>query len=261
MANLRSIWSGAVGFGLVNIPVKIFSAIESSSLDLDMLDKKDHSHIKYQRVNENTGKEVAWEDIVKGYKYNNDYIVLDDADFERANAKKTKLIEINDFVKTDEIDYLFYESAYYLAPDKNGERAYMLLKEALKKTNKVGVATFVMRNKENLAALRATDKVIVLHKLHFAEEIRNVEDVNLPAKVEIKGKELEMAVSLINQLTGKFDITKFKNTYTEELLKVIEEKAKGVTPGKPKFKIERTKSEDLMEQLKASLGAKRKKAS
>ncbi|MEO6838901.1 MAG: Ku protein, partial [Ginsengibacter sp.] len=150
---MKAIWTGAIGFGLVNIPVKMYSATESSNLDLDMLDKKDHAHIKFMRVNENTGKEIAWENIVKGYKYHDDYVILDDKDFELASAKKTKTIEISDFVKEEEISSLYYETPYYLEPDKSGTRPYKLLLDALKKTKKVGVSTFVMRNKENLAIL------------------------------------------------------------------------------------------------------------
>lgn len=258
---MKAMWTGSIGFGLVNIPIKLYSATQTSNLDLDMLDKYDHANIKYLRVNENTGKEVAWENIVKGYKYNDGYVILDDSDFEKANAKKTKLIEISDFVRFEEIDSILYESSYYIAPDKSGVRAYYLLKEALQKTKKVGVASFVMRSKENLAILRPSEKVLVLHRLHFAEEVRDAGDIDLPAKEEIKPKELEMAVSLIDQLSGKFDITQYKNTYTEELMKLIEEKANGVKKTEPSMKVTHSKSKDLMEQLKASLELKRQKAS
>jgi DNA end-binding protein Ku len=261
---MRPIWTGAIGFGLVNIPVKIYSATESSTLDLDMLDKKDHANIKFKRVNENTGREVAWENIVKGYQMpNHEYVILSDKDFERASAKKTKTISISDFVDEKQIDTVYYETPYYLEPDKSGARAYALLREALVKTEKVGVATFVMRSKESLALLKPMDKVIVLNRLRFAEEIRDASSLNLPAKSEVKAGELKMAISLINSLTGKFDITQYKDTYSAELLKLIKAKAKGVEPKEPKLKIVHTKSQDLMEQLKASLGTghKRRKAS
>lgn len=261
---MRSIWTGAIGFGLVNIPIKMYSATESSSLDLDMLDKKDHAHIKYQRVNENTGKEVPWGNIVKGYKYNGDYVILEDKDFEAASAKKTKTIEILDFVKEDEISSMYYETPYYLEPDKSGTRPYKLLLEALQKTKKVGVATFVMRSKESLAILKPdkNDKnVIVLNKIRFEEEIRSTEDLTLPKNTEVKPAELKMAITLIDQLTGKFDISKYKDTYTAELMKVIEAKAKGKKVKKPEMKVVKGKAEDLMSQLKASLESKRKKAS
>ena len=180
--------------------------------------------------------------------------------------KKTKTIEITDFVKEEEIDSVFYETPYYLEPDKSGARAYALLREALEKTKKVGIATFVMRNKEALAILKSSKKVIVLNRIRFAEEIRDPNDLNLPAKTEVKANELKMAVTLIDQLTHKFDISAYKNTYSDELMKVIKAKAKGVKMKEPKLKVVHTKSEDLMEQLKASLGSKtsshrRKKAS
>lgn len=258
---MKAIWSGAIGFGLVNIPVKLYAATESSELELDMLDKKDHANIKYLKVNENTGKEVEWADIVKGYKYNEEYVVLDDSDFEQANAKKTKMIDIEDFVKIEEVDAIYYENSYYVAPDANGSKAYHLLQQALLKTGKVGIATFVMRSKEKLALLRATEKVILLHRLHFEEEIRDVKELNLSANATYKGKELDMAVTLINQLSDKFDITAYKNTYSEELMQIIKQKAKGVKKPKSKMKIVHSKSRDLMSQLKASLETKHGKAS
>ncbi|MEO6819459.1 MAG: Ku protein [Ginsengibacter sp.] len=257
---MRSIWTGAIGFGLVNIPVKMYSATESSTLNLDMLDKKDHAHIKYMRVNENSGKEVTWGDIVKGYKVDDDYVVLDDKDFEAASAKKTKTIEISDFVKEEEISSLYYETPYYLEPDKSGTRPYKLLLEALKKTKKVGVSTFVMRNKEALAILRPDGDVIVLNKIRFEQEIRDPEELSLPTNTEVKPAELKMAISLIDQLTGKFDISKYKDTYNDELLKLIKAKSKGKKIKAPEMKIVHSKTKDLMEQLKASLELKSKKS-
>lgn len=258
---MRPIWTGAIGFGLVNIPVKIYSATEASSLDLDMLDKKDHSHIKFKRVNERTGKEVQWANIVKGYKLpNDDYVVLTEKDFEAASVKKTKTIEITDFVKETEIDSVYYETPYYIEPDKSGARAYALLREALNKTGKVGVASFVLRNRESLAILKANEKVIVLNRIRFDEEIRDTSELDLPAKTAIKGGELKMAVSLIDQLTHKFNIAKYKDTYTSDLMKLIKAKSKGKKIATPKLKVVHNKTTDLMSQLKASLG-KRKKAS
>lgn len=258
---MRPIWTGAIGFGLVNIPVKLYSATQSSSLDLDMLDKKDHSNIKFMRVNEKTGKEVKWENIVKGYKYNNDYVILDDKDFEAASAKKTKTIEISDFVKEDEISSIYYETPYYIEPDKSGTRAYELLLQALKKTGKVGVSTFVMRSKESLAILRPDNDVLVLNRIRFEEDIRDPKELTLPEHTMVKPAELQMAVSLINQLTAKFDISKYKDNYRDELLKLIHAKAKGQKIEVPKMKVVHSKTQDLMSQLKASLDTKRKKAS
>jgi DNA end-binding protein Ku len=258
---MRPIWTGAIGFGLVNIPVKMYSAAQSSSLDLDMLDKKDHANIKFVRVNEKTGKEVTWENIVKGYKLNDEYIVLDEKDFEAASAKKTKTIEISDFVKEDEIASLYYETPYYLEPDKSGTRPYELLRHALLKTKKVGVASFVMRNKESLAILRADKDVIVLNRIRFEEEIRDTDELTLPKNTGVKPAELKMAISLIDQLTAKFDISKYKDTYNGELLKLIKAKAGGKKIKAPQLKVVYNKTKDLMEQLKASLDEKRKKAS
>jgi len=258
---MRSLWTGAIGFGLVNIPVKLYSATESSTLDLDMLDKKDHANIRFMRVNEKSGKEVTWANIVKGYKLpNDDYVVLTDKDFEAASAKKTKTIEITDFVKESEIDSVYYETPYYLEPEKSGARAYALLREALQKSGKVGIASFVMRNKEGLAILRPSDKVIILNRIRFHEEIRDASDLTLPAKADVKANELKMAISLINQLSGKFNIAQYKDTYSAELLKVIKAKSKGKPVKVSKLKVVHSKSKDLMSQLKASLG-KRKKAS
>jgi len=254
---MRPIWTGAIGFGLVNIPVKIYSATESSTLDLDMLDKKDHANIHFMRVNEKTGREVTWENIVKGYKMPNDeYVVLTDKDFERASAKKTKTISITDFVNEDEIESVYYETPYYLEPDKSGARAYALLREALVKTKKVGIASFVLRSKESLAVLKANEKVIILNRIRFQEEIRDPAGLSLPPKSDVKAGELKMAVSLIDQLTAKFDISQYRDTYSDELMKLIRARAKGVEIKEPKLKVVHSKAQDLMDQLKASLGAK-----
>ncbi len=258
---MRPIWTGAIGFGLVNIPVKLYSATQSSNLDLDMLDKKDHSNIRFMRVNEKTGKEVTWENIVKGYKTDNDYVILEPKDFEAASAKKTKTIEISDFVKEEEISSIYYETPYYVEPDKSGTRAYELLRQALQKTGKIGISTFVMRSKESLAVLRATKDLIILNKIRFEEEIRDFKDLALPEKTDVKPAELTMAVSLINQLTGKFDISQYKDTYNAELLKLIQAKSKGEKIIAPEMKVVHSKTKDLMAQLKASLDVKRKKAS
>jgi len=256
---MRSIWSGAIGFGLVNIPIKLYSATESAKLDLDMLDKKDHAKIKYNRVNEATGKVVPWGDIVKGYLYNDDYVVLDDEDFEKASPEKSKTIAIEEFIEETMIDPSFFDTPYYVEPAKGGERAYALLVEALKDSGKVAVGLFVMRSRENLCIVRPQDNMLMLMKLRFAEEIRDTKDLNLPSeKISIKPGELKMAKALIDQLTPKkFDISKYKDTYDEALLKMIEAKAKGKKITRPKPKTTKTKTVDLMEQLKASLGHKK----
>lgn len=257
---MRPIWTGAIGFGLVNIPVKLFSATQGSELDLDMLDKKDLSNIRFLRVNEKTGKEVPWGNIVKGFMLNNKYVVLDDKDFESANAVKTKVIEISDFVNDSEINSIYYETPYYLVPEKSGVRAYALLKEALLKTGKAGVSTFVLRNKEHLAILRATKDVMILNQLRFQEEIRDPKELAIAASA-VKPGELKMAISLIGQLSAKFDISSYKDNYTQQLLKLIKAKAKGSKPAATHMKVVHSKAKDLMSQLKASLSAKTKKAS
>ena len=257
---MHAIWTGSIGFGLVNIPVKLYSATQESSLDLDMLDKNGHANIHYARINANTGKEVPWANIVKGYKYNDDYVVLTDEDFQKVSPKKSKMIEISDFVKTEEIDSAFYDTPYYLSPEKSGEKAYVLLREALKQSNKIAVGMFILRNKENLCILRPQDDIILLQKIRFAEEIRDYENLDIPKNVTVKAAELKMAQALINQLTPKkFSIGKYKDTYDAELMKIIEAKAKGKRVTRPKFKLIHNKSKDLMSQLKASLSTETKK--
>jgi len=256
---MKSIWTGSVSFGLINIPVKVFSAVQESSLDLDMLDSKDHSNIKFKRVNETTGKEVAYENIVKGYKLDKGYVVLEDEDFEAADAVKTKTIEIINFVDESEIDSLYYEQPYYLEPQKSATKAYALLRDALASTGKVGVTTFVMRNKEGLAILKPYKNVIVLNRIRFEQEIRDTSELNLPPVSKTKSKEMDMANKLVNQLTEKFNISKYKDTYTSKLLKIIKEKAKGKKVTVPKMKVVHKKSDNLMDMLKASLGTKKKK--
>ena len=258
---MRPLWTGAIGFGLVNIPVKLYSATQSSNIDFDMLDKKDLSNIKFQRINEKTGKEVKWENIVKGFMLGSKYVVIDHSDFEKASAVKTKLIDITDFVDQDEIDSVYYEMPYYLAPEKSGVRPYALLREALIKTKKAGIASFVMRNKEHLAILRVSGDAIILNRIRFQEEIRETSELSLPAKSTVKPAELKMAIALVEQLSAKFDIKKYKDTYSESLMKVIKAKAKGKKTAEPVMKVVHSKTKDLMEQLMASINTKKKKAS
>ncbi|MGN6619189.1 MAG: Ku protein [Ilyomonas sp.] len=258
---MRSIWTGAIGFGLVTIPVKLYSAVQKSELDLDMLDKKDLAHIKFKRVNENTGKEVDYANIVKGYDYEGKYVVLDDKDFEDAMPEKTKRVEIFQFVKEEEIDSIYYETPYYLEPDKNGAKPYVLMRDALSKAGMAGVGTFVLRNKEHLAVIKPYKNIILLSGIRFEEEVRSTEEIDVPEKITTKPAELKMAMALIEQMTEPFDISKYKDTYTEQLMKVIEAKAKGTKVAQPKMKVVHKQTEDLMEQLKASLATKRKKAS
>jgi DNA end-binding protein Ku len=255
---MKSIWTGAIGFGLVNIPIKLYSAVQGSELDLDMLDKKDHANIKFKRVNEHTGKEVAWENIVKGYKLDDRYIVLTDEDFEKASPEQSKIIEIKEFVAETEIDGIYYETPYYLEPDKSGSKAYALLRDALHKTGKVGFGSFVMRNKEGLCLIKPMEHILVLIRIRWAQEIRPVSELKIPAG-ESKPAEMKMAMELIKQLSGPFDIARYKDTYTDALMKLIKAKAKGGKPAKTQMRVvHSTKSADLLSQLKASLQGKKK---
>ena len=257
---MRPIWTGSISFGLINIPVKLFPAVQESSIDLDMLDSKDHSNIKFKRVNENTGKEVAFADIVKGYKLETGYVILEDADFEAADAVKTKMIEIINFVNEREIDSLYYEQPYYLEPDKAAMKAYALLREALASSGKVGVTTFVLRNKEGLAILKPYKNVIVLNRIRFSQEIKEPAELKLPPISKTKTREMEMANKLVEQLTEKFSIEKYKDNYTIKLLKRIEEKSKGKKIPVSKLKVVHKQTDNLMEMLKASLAGKKTKA-
>lgn len=258
---MKSLWTGTISFGLINIPVKLFSATEDSTLSMDLLDKKDHSHIKYKRVNENTGKEVEYADIVKGYMLGEKYVVLDSTDFDAAGAEKTKTIEILNFANEKEIDSIYYEKPFYLEPDKGAMKAYALLRDALKSSGKVGVTTFVLRNKESLAILKPYEDVIVLNRIRFTQELRATSELKLPPMAKVKTKETEMANKLIEQLTEKFDISSYKDQYTDKLMKIIKDKAKGKKQAIPKLKVVHKQSDDLMTMLKASLESKKRKSS
>lgn len=260
---MKSLWTGSIGFGLVNIPIKMFAATQERALDFDMLDKKDHANIRFQRVNEKTGKEVKWENIVKGYLLNNKYVVLTDEDFKKASPEKTDLIEISQFCMKEEIDSIYYDNAYFLQPQKAGAKPYALLRDALEKTKKVAIGTYVMRGRENICMIHPNGKGLMLYKLRFREEVRSDSELEI-ATTKSKPAEVKMAEALIGQLTEKFDIDKFKDTYNEKLMKFIRAKAKGKTVAVPTMKVVHSASKDLMEQLKQSLNpvkSSRKKAS
>src|ERR1700759_2776032 len=176
---MRSIWTGSIGFGLVSIPVKLFSAVQESRLDLDMLDSRDHAHIKFQRVNENTKKEVPYDKIVKGYKYDDDYVIIEDADFEAAAPEKSKVIEIESFVDLASVNPMYYENSYYTEPATKKNKAYALLLAALKKSGKAGLARFVLRSTESLCIVHPVEKNIVVTRIRFAQQIRDQGDLNL----------------------------------------------------------------------------------
>lgn len=251
---MRAIWTGAIGFGLVNIPVKMYSAVDEKKFALDMLDKRDQGKIRYTRVNEATGKEVPWADIVKGFKLDDQYVVLTDEDFEQASPKKSKLIEIQEFVTECDVDPALFETPYYLEPAKGGEKAYALLSKALIETGKVAIGLFVFHKRENLCLVRADGDLLVLERLRFADEIRSATKLDVPESVDVKPAEMKMAKALIDQLTPKeFDPSRYKDNYHDELMKVVEAKAKGKPASKKAIRIPLSKSVDLMEQLKASL--------
>ncbi|WP_336963998.1 Ku protein [Chryseobacterium contaminans] len=259
---MKAIWNGAIGFGLVNIPVKIYSATETSKLDLDMLDKSDFSNIRFKRVNENTGKEVKWENIVKGYLMDDKYIVLDDEDYEAASPEKTKILSIDQFVKEEEVDSVYFETPYYLEPQKNGENAYRLLLKALEETGMAGIGTFVLRDSEAIGLIRPyNNDILVLNRLRFDQEIRSYKDLKIPAHKAPKPAELKMAVNLIEQLSQEFDPTMYKDTYSDDLLKIIKQKAKGKNSKVKKAPAAKEgKVIDLMAQLKASLNTSKSKS-
>jgi DNA end-binding protein Ku len=254
---MRSIWKGSIGFGLVSIPVKLYSAVQKSSLDLDMLDSRDHSRIRFQRVNEHTHKEVPYEKIVKGYKIDDDYVILEERDFEDASPEKSKNIEIESFVNIDEVNPMYYETSYYAEPDTKSNKAYALLMQAMTKSKKAGLARFVLRSTENLCIVHPVNNVMVITRIRFAQEIRSTEDLNVPKSVDVTKKELDMGLALINQYSEKFDVSKFKDDYHDELLKIIHAKAKGKRPTIKKLKPHKTKSDDLYDQLMQSLSAKK----
>lgn len=257
---MRSLWTGSISFGLVNIPIKLYSATESSSLSLDMLDKKDHSNIHFKRVNEKTGKEVSWDNIVKGYKVGDEYVILTDEDFKKASPEQTKTVDIEEFVNLDAVPPIYFETSYYMEPEKTGGKAYVLLRDALLKAKKAALGSFVLRNKESLCLIAPSGDILVLHKIKYAQEIRSTEDIKVPSS-KLTSAEMQMAAKLIDQLSGKFDVSKYKDTYSETLMKFINAKAKGKKYTAPKLHVAHSRSKDLMEELKASLSQVKRKAS
>jgi DNA end-binding protein Ku len=253
---MRSIWKGSLGFGLVSIPVKLYSAVQTSSLDFDMLDSRDHSRIRYQRVNEQTHKEVPYDKIVKGYKLNDEYVIIDEHDFADAAPEKTRIIEIESFVDIADVNPMYYETSYYAEPDTKSNKAYALLIQALVKSKKAGLARFVLRSTESLCIVHPVEKVLVITRIRFAQEIRSTEDLKVP-NIEVSKKELDMGLALINQYAERFDVSKFKDQYNDELLKIIKAKSQGKRATVRKLKPQKATSDDLYEQLMQSLTAKK----
>ena len=258
--SMRAIWTGSISFGLVNIPVKLYSGSEhNEGLDLRMLHKTDKSPIRYAKMCKHENKEVAFNEIVKGYEYaDGDFIILTEEDFEKASPRKTKTINISEFVDEDEIDVRYYEKPYYLEPQKSADKPYALLRDALKKSGRVAIARYVMRNRENLAVIKTVGNALVLNQIRFPNEIREPSQLKLP-DTEVKGKELQMALALIEQLSGPFIAEDYHDTYTEELKATIEEKAKGKRITKKTGEPQPTKVNDLMSALRASLEKERTK--
>jgi len=254
---MKSIWNGSISFGLVSIPIKMYSASEDRRLDLDMLDVHDNARIRYKRVNEDTGKEVEWKDIVKGFKKDDAYVILEKEDFEKANMKKSKTIDIEEFVEEAEVSDLLFKSPYFLEPQKEGGKSYNLLRDALKKTGKLGVATFVMRQKENLSLIGVYKDALVLHVIRFADEIRDPSELKLPS-TKVSKKEVDMALSLIDTYTTTFKLDKYKDVYNKQLMKIINNKASGKKTKTEKVDTTPTQADDLMAKLKASLERKKK---
>jgi DNA end-binding protein Ku len=223
----RSLWKGAISFGLVNVPVELHSAKKrAAELDMTMLDKRDLAPVGYKRVNKSTGKEVAWGDVVKGYEYKDDkYVVLSDEDFRRANPEASRTVDILAFVELADIEPQYFETPYYLKPEKRGEKAYALLRETLQKAGKAGVASVVIRTKQYLAALVAQDDLLVLNTLRYAAELKAPSELEIP-KAKVTPKELDMALRLVEDMADDWQPAKFKDTYREDLLKRIKEKVK-----------------------------------
>lgn len=252
---MRSLWSGMISFVLVNIPVKLYTAVDDSGLDLDLLHKKDLSPIRYARVCEATGEEVGYKDIVKGYQYEKGrYVVVGDDDFARARAKKTQTIEVLSFVDEGEIDIKLLEKPFYVEPAREVRKSYVLLREALKRAKKVGVARFVLRTREHLALLKPEGDAIILERMRFGAQIRNIKLLDLPpAGEKVPEKELELALRIVEQLSGHFQPGKFRDTYTETLKGVIRDKINGREREAHPEELSSTPVPDLLSKLKESL--------
>lgn len=260
----RAFWKGAISFGLVYIPVDLYSATHSATIDLDFLDKRDFSPVGYKRYNKRTGKEVEWKDIVRGYQYKKgQYVALSDEDFRRANTKASQTIEIASFTDAANITPEYYETPYYVAPQKGGEKVYALLREALKRTKKVAVAQVVVRTRQHLAVVVPEGDILLLNTLRFDDEIRSADDMGVEAPkakgAGLAAKEISMAEKLIEGMTGPWEPKKYRDTYREDLMKRINEKVRNkethalTEPEKEAKPRKSAEVIDLMEVLKQSL--------
>lgn len=268
----RALWKGAISFGLVHIPVEMYSAVQEHELDLTMLDRRDFSPVGYKRYNKNTGKEVSWDDIVKGYEYeDNEYVVLSDEDLKRANVDATQTIDIQAFVDAAEVPLTYYQQPYYLAPSRGGAKVYALLRETLRKAGKIGIATVVIRTKQHLCALVCDDDKIVLNTLRYAAEIRSAEALKLPpANMKAAGisdKELQMALSLVEGMSEAWKPEQYHDTYKDDVLALVKKKVKAgqtktITAAEPEAKAARSSNVvDLVALLQDSLGKRPAKPS
>ena len=257
----RAIWSGSISFGLVNVPVRMFSAIDENDLRFHLIHEPDSSRIGYQKICKNEEKPVPDDEIVKAFEFEKDeYVVLDDEDFAAARTEGVKTIEISDFVPYEEIDPIYFERTYFLGPQKGGEKVYVLLRNAMEKSGLAAIAKYVMRDRQNLGCLRVREGTLTLEKMFFHDEIRPVEEI-APKGIRIAKGELEMATALIDQFTGTFRPERYEDTYREALCKVIRAKRKGETITAPEPETDEEPT-DLLAALKASVeAAKRTKGS
>ena len=242
-ASSRAIWKGSIDFGLVNIPVRLYSAESPGRVNFDLLDKRDFARIRYQRINEKTGREVPWEQIIKGYEYDTDeYVALSDEDFARANVEATQTIAITDFVDAHNVSPIYYDKPYFLEPLKNGFRAYALLREILKKTGKVGIAKVVIRTRQHLAMLFADGPRLILNLLRFPNELRDASGLAIPKSsaknAAVSTQEMKMAERLVETMVSEWKPEKYHDEYHDDLMKIIANKIKA---GKTKV-IETTKT-------------------
>jgi DNA end-binding protein Ku len=254
-------WKGAISFGLVSIPIRVFPATEEKTLRFNQLHAKDGGRIKYQRVCSIDGEEVPFDQIVKGYEIEKDhYVMLDDEDFDKVPVESSRAIDIQEFVDISEIDPIYYKKTYYLVPDETGVKAYTLLREAMSDSSKVGIAKVSFRDKEQLAALRFKDDVFVLETMFWPDEIREAEFDELQQPVKLRPQEVQMAQALIESLSGDWNPEEFTDEYREALMSIVEAKASGeeIVVAEPE---EEAKVVDLMEALKASVEAAKKPAS
>jgi DNA end-binding protein Ku len=253
----RAIWKGSISFGLVNIPIALYPATRREELRFRLLRKSDLSPVNYKRVAEKDGKEVPWDQIVKGYEYEKGkYVVLKEEDFERVDLEATQTVDIQDFVDIDEIDPMFFYKPYYLEPQKGGDKAYVLLREALEESKKVGIAKVVIKTRQYLAGVKPENSALLLELMHFAEELADPGKLHLPKKTEPGKKEINMAKTLIDNMSSKWNPEKYRDDYREALMEVIEEKVEAggkEIEEKPKKAPKPTKVIDLVEVLQKSL--------